>query len=604
MSITHSASRLPNIFFTDAIFRDLVYLDASQIPGSAIPLTRRNILPALRVLKLRGRGVDTATLKDLLVSFKLRLWSLDVSFNLLNDEIVDIIKSCSISPTSLRSDAHLEVEGEVQVGEYGSPIYGSFSTIIEASTSKLFNHPERFYADAPVYQVEQESTTENNPKTGRSDGRAPVRKNSLDNATRALLGNDLDNSALDWITTKGLTHLDLSDTLVSSFAIERLLRESGGHLENLSFSAIPLLLSRHTLHPEWPRKARLYGNISMTNVLRPAFASNLQVLSVHHSLVTHIPTLRVQGWSNLTCDYLSEASILPRADAAYSQRWIPDMNPRIQRLTLTCIPRRSSGPLIQRLVHFLRLLSVQEGEIQAIASASLTRKGPGMLKGLRHLTLEFDPDFVDDELATTSDLDVGSLLESGDRGFTFFEDERFSLPSTAHLEEAPSVAEPSNISSNTNPEAPSEHNEELIDHHAEWNGKPFTIPVWIAPSRSTPGSFLHSYRRLVLTHNIKDGVGPASPSQVSAGAPEGSYLFHIAWCAAIMPANLSPPISWASSSMKDVLGELKAYRVKGRAAFTRAEGRTAQGCVELGGPHFFWTGKLEIVTLMTRRIPK
>ncbi len=88
--------------------------------------------------------------------------------------------------------------------------------------------------------------------------------------------------------------------------------------------------------------------------------------------------------------WLSEKSILPLVEMAYPQPLVPDMNPRLRSLTLTKIPRYSSGPVIDKLISFLKLASIQERSIWDVRLSS--RRSPSVLAGLQHIHLEFEHD--------------------------------------------------------------------------------------------------------------------------------------------------------------------------------------------------------------------
>jgi hypothetical protein len=156
-----------------------------------------------------------------------------------------------------------------------------------------------------------------------------------------------------------------------------------------------------------------------------------------------------------------------------------------------------------------------------------------------------------------------------------------------------------------------------VPYDGEWTGKAFSILVWIGSTRSGTNALINEYRRLVTDRNLQDHVGPATPAQVLAGAPRGSYLFQTAWLAAIMPTDLAPPPTSRLSEMVDVVDELRKFRLKGRAAYTALQAQrsgafssssaaAAAGSVSgsasssvmvpLGEPHYFWTGKLEVAT--------
>jgi len=136
-------------------------------------------------------------------------------------------------------------------------------------------------------------------------------------------------------------------------------------------------------------------------------------------------------------------------------------------------------------------------------------------------------------------------------------------------------------------------------HDGHWNGEAFSIQVWVGPANHDAPEALHDYRRLVIDHGVRDGVGPVTPAQIQAGAPRHSFIYQTAWSAAVMPTALGMPRRDELAGMSDVLDALKTYRLQTRAKYEQTRELTkAQrgGDVLLGEPHFFWTGVLEVST--------
>lgn len=620
LSISNCTTRLPNTFYSLPSLQRLLYLDISGNPGSVVPLTQRGLLPDLRILKARGREVDDATFKSLASSHKLKLWSLDLAHNRLTDDIISTLVDLCFPRLSLRSEAHFRVEGELTTPKFGSSEYGPFVTIDESASSASFNHPERYFLDPPTYNAEPYSDNVHH-QIFRSDMRGPMRDDSADGATETLSHNSANYDIEEaFRTSRGITHLNLSHNRISGAGLERLLRISNGQLEHLACDYMPLLPSTIPLHQYWPQSTNLFGIIGAAHVFRPVFSSNLRSLRIHHSFVTNIPSLEAEGFSTLASLFLAENPIRQRVDEAYPHAFVPDMNPRIASLTLTCVPRRSSGPVIERLLKFLQLLSKQERAIQdrrksTIASSSW--RWPGMLKGLRHLRLEFEPDPMEEGFSTAEDLDAESLMNSGDRGFSFFDYEnpqrplseskpRFatipsrsaSLSSNTHLSSDSITPTPTTTSRDTD--------DEYVNYDGTWNGQNFTIPVWVgSKSASTRSAIVEEYRKLVLQQRLHDGVGPATSCQIAAGVPDKTFIFHTAWCVAIMPRTLLSPALADLAGMRDVLVALKTYRSAGRVKYLELQRQSqsqakssAQSIVPvaLGDPHLFWTGRLEVST--------
>ncbi|KAK7423877.1 hypothetical protein QQX98_000748 [Neonectria punicea] len=596
LSIAKCPSLLPTSFFTFPCLSGLVYLDISGIPGSIWPMIKPSRLPDLRILKIRNREVDDVALDALAISFGVRLWSLDASGNRLTDAVIDTLTSKCCLPSNLRSEAFFRAEGKLDPPHWGSPDYGRFVFVEESEFSGSFSHPERYLMDAPMYMADPESGPQEY-QTFRSNGQSRIKPDSVDAVYQAFSGQDRHLSVDSYRDCLGLSHLKLSNTQMSSFGVEKLLRDSNGHLEELACDSMPVIVPPKTSFGLWPKSAMLYGILNAAHFLRPVFSSNLRTLRLHHSLVTQIPTLEIKDLSTMSRLHIAETSILSRTQKAYPQSFVPDMNPRLTSLTLTRIPRRSSGPLITKLVQFLKLLSIQERVIYDANAVSSSWRGSGLLEGLRHLRLEFEPDPREEGFSTAEDLDAEELMNSGEQGFSFFDDEKTRRQST-------STSQVSNLQGDACSRGPTRQCEndksdqvvgDFVTHRGEWNGEPFSVPVWIGPKVPSRNDVINDYRRLVLKHNLRDGIGPVTASQVIAGAPDKSYIFHTAWCMAIMPEKLEAPRWTELTSMKDVLQELRQFRLSGRAKYSDIKKRTYGGKkVPPGEPHYFWTGKLEV----------
>ncbi|PFH55255.1 hypothetical protein XA68_10259 [Ophiocordyceps unilateralis] len=532
LSISDCPHRLPRTFFASPCLQSLVFLDASGIPGSLLPLVQTGVLPQLRVLKLRRREMDDAALTALVTTFSPRLWSLDVSDNRITDAVVDTLRERCMYSSSLRSGAHFDVEGEVVSLPHHTAEHGRFLSIAESRWSATFSHPERYFVDAPAYVCHVRDVAR--PFRFNGDGAVPIRRDSAEAAVMTQAGPGPEPED-DTRAPLGLTHLHVSRNQLSSFGMQKLLRHSSGQLEELDCDSMPLLPRRSPGLGFWPASIRLYGILGAAHLFRPVMSSNLRKLRIHHSLVTHVPTLEADGLSALSRLYLAETSILERVLDLYPQAFEPDMNPRLSHLTLTCVPRRSWGPLTARLTGFLQLLASQEAAMRE-ASSSPTWRGP-MLQGLRHLTLEFEPDPMEDGRCQ----DGMVAEECNKQGFSFFPDEERLQP-------------PSRVQRwhSTNRDKVSDDVDEL------WNAPSFAASVWVG---SSPwGDYYH---RLVVDQGLRHGIGPVTPCQVRAGVPEKSYVFHTAYCASVMPSELRTPTSRRLAGMKDVVAELRSFRGAG-----------------------------------------
>lgn len=605
LSVIDCSYQLPSTFFNAPHLQTLVYLDVSNLPGSILPLVQPTSMPALRILKVRGRELENSALHALVANFGLRLWSLDLSNNKISDDAIQEFRDWCLPTSQLRTHAHLQAEGGLVVDSGGAPDYGLFFVIQESDLSKSFSHPERYFIDAPAYVKNADLVTQEY-QVSRLDGSTTVRNDNADAAKSVLSGFHDHIRVDDYQKSLGCTHIRLSHNHVSALGLQKLLRISSGHIQDLACDYMSLLPRAGGYRKAWPAHASLGGILGAAHLFRPVFSSNLRVLRIHHSLVTNIPTLEVDGLSSLARQYIAEAAIMRRADQAYPQAFIPDMNPRLLSLTLTCLPRRSSGPLISRLVHFLKLLSIQERGIQDASLIASTRHCPGVLQGLRHLRLEFEPDSLEDGFSTSEDLDPEELMNSGEKIFSFFEsqqEENRQPPSRSRSyakEElnAKGVANNSPVTAGDQASGSDRDNSDFVIYEGDWNGQTFSIQVWAGPNSSDAPEVLKDYRRLVLERHVRDGVGPATPAQILAGAPCKSFIFHVAWSAAVMPTELTTPTHSELAGMSDVLDVLKTYRLNGRANYSqrmtlaKMDGRL----VQLGEPHYFWTGRLEVST--------
>ena len=601
LSIAGCPSQLPTRFFASPRFHHLVYLDISMLPGSVLPLTQPGVLPFLRVLKLRSREIDDATLTTLVSHFGLRLWSLDIGGNLVTDRTLPAIRDWCLPVVNLRSSHHSQVEGKLISSRQGNSEYGLFVSIAESEYSRAFSHPEKYYADTPIYTSDS-NVWEPEYRSFRADGASLPWSDRVDTVAKHLAETESHGAANSYHGPQGLTHLNISRNAISSLGLQMLLRTSNGQLEALACDFLPLL-PRNGKHTKfWPPSTRLGGILGAAHFFRPVYCSNLQTLRIHHSFVTNIPTLEADELSSLAKIALAETCLYDRAQQAFPETFIPDVNPRLYSLTLTCLPRRSGGTLTSRLIAFLKLLAKQERDIQDASVTASTRHSPSLLKGLRHLRLEFEPDPLVDGFSKTEDLDAEELMASGGETFSFFEGEQIGrrISTTRSRSDASERLHAKGVYPASDEQLHGTDRDigAFLRYDGEWNGEVFSQQAWIgAPGLST-SDVLQDYRQLVLNGGIRDYFGPSSPTQVKAGAPEESHVFHAAWNAAVMPRLLEPPPRDKLAAMGDVLDELRKYRLEGRASYLRhRETSRCQGRrITLGDPHYFWTGRLEVST--------
>ncbi|KEZ46042.1 hypothetical protein SAPIO_CDS0886 [Scedosporium apiospermum] len=581
------------------------YLDVSGLPGSVRPLVKAaDRFPRLRVLKARRRELVAADASNLVKAFAGRLWSLDLSDNPLSDAVLLALNQfMTASSSSLRTDGHFAAEGMLDWPRCeGSDAYGPFYHIKESGFSDTFSHANRYLADPPTYPPGEFHDGNHRPSPVRANGRTPIKNDSIEFLKQALLGDDAPVDAACATLSAArmspvvLSHLHLSNTKVTALGVERLVRESSGQLESLDCESARLNINIPR-HSPWPKSTRLYGLLGSPHIWRPVLSSNLRELRVHHSVVTQIPTMEAEGMSSLRRLWLAETSIRRRCEMAYPLAFVPDTNPRVTSLTLTRIPRRSSGPLIGKIIGFLKAASIQERAI-ADATISSSRRAPMMLRGLRNVRLEFEADPMDDpgRFATSADLDEDGILDLSLDAVTFSTTTSASRsnghPGSDRAEQSPWLS--------THPGAAiadfTRSREEYVSHTLQWRGTTFEARVWVGSGMPSSNPATNAYQQLVRS-GYRQVVGAASPAHVKAGVPAGSLIYLDAWDAMILPERVEGARQEVLAGMKDVLTELKRYRVSTREAYEREKRKCAglSGQVGLGAPHYFFTGKVEVI---------
>lgn len=624
LSIPHCHSQLAATFFASPYLTNLVYLDISDTPGSLKSALAQSTfspanLPFLRVLKAQGREMDDSTAILLFRSFKEQLWSLDLSRNSLTDAVInDMVHFCFPS-RSLRTAAHFDVEGKLDLTmSAGSSAYGPFGFICESEWSRDFTHPDRYMADAPIY-------TRNAYRPGqevlsmRHDGLESARGDSAGDIKQALAGT-METSPRDieevrrldvWNSHGGITHLRLNGNAFSAAGVEKLIRSSPGQLRHFECSSAAAQGLKQTLPPWLAKNPRFSAVLGAAHLFRPVISPNLQVLRIHHSLVTQVPTLETDNLVTMANLWLAETFIRERVELAYPQVFVPDMNPRLYSLTLTNIPRYSVGPVVSKLLRLLRLVSMQERAIQDVQLPS-SRRSPNTLRGIRHIRLEFEPDPTEElgHSLDSEDLDPEQLINLSSKEFSFFGDLGWGSAPTSDKPQPPSSRH-----SDTQTEPPPKprtpdsgrldhypsgerQDEYVVDHPVSWNGNDLTVPVWIGTAAPGPHEAVNEYMRLLQDPALRANAAPASPSHIAAGVPAGSYIFYSAWDAMLLrpPHTLRKPTKADIAGMRDVVAAIKAYRGRTRAAFDAAKraAGSAGPAVRLGVPHYHWTGKLEV----------
>lgn len=404
---------LPAYFFRGPDFQNLHYLDISSKStrmDTFSGIFTRHKMPRLRILKLRGWNMESAVAERFLEAFAYQLSSLDVSRSSLGTAFLSDLLRWGFNPRRApfrTTYQHIAVEGMlcgiVSVVDPTRLCY----FIRESPWSATFCHPARYLADPPRYQPRAEDA---GPRHfTRLAGTEAIRGDSLDDTIRALEGGPLDpvphQDDLAHDAPTGLTHLHLNDLSINMVDVVAVLLHYGRSLEHFECNKALLAYTKDT---EWLSKTvyplvryAVYGLPGLSYLFRPVFQSNLCVLKIHHSLVTNIPSLgfaphRSGGGdaptSTLQGLWIAETHLRARLDTVFPQTYVPDMNPRLQSLTLSGIPRRSAGVVTDRLVRFLQLAAAQEQGIERTRPANSHYRSPPVVRGLRHIRFEFASD--------------------------------------------------------------------------------------------------------------------------------------------------------------------------------------------------------------------
>lgn len=634
----HPQLGLPDVFYQQAL-SGLVYLDLSRTTGWAHVLqhahgfTNSN-LPNLRVLKLGQMALDSSAVERVLSNFPFQLWSLDVSGNKLKDDFVCARRNhgvlCDVN-SRLQNDGHFEVEGKMRHSDNVRHAY----FVDESNFSATFSHPLRYLADPPKYSTDSEEEGRNQRKTPvRLVGTEPIRGDSIDDAITALAGgmHNLVPVTAEWpsrVPPGGLTHLHMNGLEINMNCIRYMLETSSGYIEHLECDQTLFDLSYRR---EWLSKAPwlakgtvLSGLFGYAYLFRPVILSNLRVLKIHHSLVTNIPTIRSKSTSTLENIWAAEKLFHGPLDLAYPQTYVPDMNPRLYSLTLAHIPRYSPGVIAKRIINFLKLLAAQEQAIEQTKKL-MPQRGPLVLRGLRHICLEFDPDAQVEMANLNIDDDVDEAIEEfssfSPNDGTWDANVTTSAPIDQQRVLLSSIRSTSSSSVSTTMPSPPNTKQIPTTEDGRLNVFPYTatntkyyswsvhgeapVDVWIgdgnldAPT-NTPA--VNAYMRALTLSDghYAGGLTEATCCHVSAGVPTGSWIFGDAWNRLALPqeAIQRPTKAALAECMSDVLQEIKRFRLESRAVYARlVEEGNLSGEV---GQHEYWKGRVEISLLERQR---
>jgi hypothetical protein len=374
--------------------RALIYLDLShtRVGMSRDYCLDLSLFHSLRILKVQDAGLRDFELVQILstCTFRLQLSSLDIRDNELTDDAL------------------------ADIGQYLAPCLNIAEP--DENTGKA-----SYFEDPPMYR-ERSRTDEELEVTPETHNP------SLDSPETFMKHVNAHKNEVDLMQCTGLTALYLSGNSFTSDIFLWLFRLCN-RLQIVDFDCefrvtrYSKELSEGRTHPDMKDSAvppAVY-------LLSPQNSCRLETLRIHHSLVTHTPSL--QSWIKDREEAQDEA-YLDRlfADASShgynlgAQYFLPDVNPRLHTLTLTGLPSSCDPRLLSRLTAFLRAASAQESAIERACSSVSRRRGAQVLRGLRVLRLELDERGAGPSVSGDRDADEFVAQSAGD--FSFFEEEK------------------------------------------------------------------------------------------------------------------------------------------------------------------------------------
>jgi hypothetical protein len=402
---------IPMFISTKESAVNLLYLDISWTKQKPEDLLILAMPPQLKILKMQGLSLRTRDISGLLYKLKLRLFSLDFAYNDLADEVIPLLLANNFLPSLEEQPNTLpRIDGDQSI------------------------HPGRYLEDAPAYRERADPLEEQ--ETAMAEGRIHLRADNVDGVFSHLLENEhmkfirgphwLPPAGDSIMQQTGLTHLYLSNNRLTSYALEVLLSGTN-RLQLLDFGSAEQ--PRHQVGSKY-KSVLAYNQADTLKLLKPSISQRLESLRVHHSVVTQTPTLFAIGEF-----YLSEERAVFLAEEEFATKnvlfsppsdFLPELNPRIKSLTLTHVPRKSLGLVIDRLVKLISLAAMQE-VIIAGASPADPRRGAQMLPGLRYLCLEFAPPAKvlkpsKDGPSVSGDVDADTFMAESGKDFSFFDE--------------------------------------------------------------------------------------------------------------------------------------------------------------------------------------
>lgn len=404
---------------------NLVFLDISWTKQKPRDLLILTIPPQLKVLKLQGLGLECKEMAPLLDELSYRLFSLDLSFNNLTDEIIPMLLANNFLPRLEQQPTTLS------------------NILPSTNEGELLSFRSRYVDDAPVYREREDPTEEQ--ETLMTARRVNHRRDN----SHGVISQILSGERLSFLTgphwflpqesiftqQTGLTHLYLSNNRLTARALGALLK-STNRLQLLDFGTARQ--NRQEIGGGGNKNIVVFAQPETVQLLKPSVSQQLESLRVHHSIVTTVPTLVTQGdfyLSEARAAYLSEFEYAEKNVAFWPPtKFLPEINPRIKSLTLTHVPRKSFGPVVRHLIYVLSSAAEQEVRIRRATPAN-QRRGAQMLPGLRLLVLEFAPEAKARSSSTSGpsisgDADADRFMAESMKDFSFF-DERTQSPESA-----------------------------------------------------------------------------------------------------------------------------------------------------------------------------
>lgn len=572
LSVRGCPAGLDAKLFTSPYLSGLVYLDISGAAGGGTASESANLrqqlsrpaLPRLRVLKMEGRALGDRETCRIFLAFGPQLWSLDLSRNRLTDGILSQLRGI-MPDADIRgadNDARFEVEGRVAIHPNGRAF------VKESRRSADFSHPEKYHIDTPQYS----ETVDAAASTARATGESKIKDDSASAFTSRLcqlqaVFSESDTRPcqpeailnLEEVRARALTHLRLNGNNITAQGLAlAFATPQYAHLELFECDSMRFKVDSD-FFPAWiPPKTAVSGMLGAAHMLRPVFLSNLHALRIHHSLVTKLLTIESDGLPVMPRLWMAETFLYPKAKLAFPQAFVANMNPRIRSLTLTQVPRYSTGSLIKELVAFLDLAAAQG---RAISDAwPKTRMGTKMLPGLQHIGFEFEHDPRQE------------LEEMGNSGeqFSFFAESGWG----SNGNNQPPIRE-----SPSEPDAGAGFGPETTPKSGRLKRYPFNLAegrdgeylliddrtkVWIGSGILGPHPAVNEYMRALVNPSLHRRVEPASPGHIVAGVAPGVAIFGEAWNSMLKPpqGQMRRATKADLLGMRDVLAAIKLYRRK------------------------------------------